>query len=175
MVVPPETTLLDKGGPRRDRHSFMDSAQDQPAPGPSGALNNQQMVVEFLRHRSTPCPTCGYDLANSPNSVCSECGTQLVLSLHPIQVTGPKLAAGMTGVIVGLVMSVVRCLVSLGHGSLLGALASVILFSAAVVQLSLYERYFRMVRSRRRQLLGVYALSGWSVPAIIILWFLMSR
>lgn len=135
----------------------------------------RELLTEYLRNRNVPCPSCSYNLCNVTNCICPECGTELFFHIHPSRTGGEKkLALGMFGIIAGLVLSMLAFLVGL-HRGLATALPAVFLFAAGVVQLSLWEKYFRRIRARRRDLLWIYVASGWAIPFIILLWLFLPR
>ncbi len=131
-----------------------------------------QIVTEFLRERNVSCPVCRYNLRNVVTGICPECGVALAIHVHPRNVASGSSATGMLGVVVGIMASLVAALLSVRHGA--GAIVLSLLFlTAAIVQLSLWEYYFRRVRAQRRDMLWVYTCSGWAIPAIIVLWLII--
>ena len=54
------------------------------------------LLLQFLRGRDVPCPSCGYNLRDLTGDRCPECGQEITLR---IQLAEPKLAAMLTGLI----------------------------------------------------------------------------
>jgi hypothetical protein len=50
--------------------------EPEPAPDDHAAL-----LRAFLTDRDVPCPSCGYNLRNTPGERCGECGAALVLAV----------------------------------------------------------------------------------------------
>ncbi len=128
----------------------------------------RELLTEYLHGRNILCPSCGYNLRDVTTGICPECGTELMIHVHPRHAGARTSGLGMFGVVLGLVLCVLSSLLGLRHG-LISAIPGVLLFVAAVVQLSLWDRYYRRIRLRRRDLLWVYIASGWAIPGIIVL------
>ena len=54
------------------------------------------LLLQFLRARGIPCPSCGYNLRDLTGDRCPECGQEVALRLRLAE---PKLAAMLTGLI----------------------------------------------------------------------------
>ena len=54
------------------------------------------LLLQFLRARDVPCPSCAYNLRDLTGDRCPECGQEITLRL---QLAEPKLAAMLTGLI----------------------------------------------------------------------------
>lgn len=127
------------------------------------------LLVTYCYERDVTCPNCSYSLRNSTTPRCPECGAELLLHIHPRVGAAPiSSTIGLIGVVVGLILCIVAILGSFTRGW--GAIGvSVALFVLTVVQLSLWDTYFRKVRRKDRAKLPVYIASGWAMPVIIIL------
>lgn len=159
--------LADPDPPRANAHAAVAAAHEPHGPTPVG-----QLVTEFLRERNVPCPVCAYNLRNVVTGICPECGVTVAIHIHPRNVASGSSTAGMLGLVVGIVASLVAALLSVRHGTT-AVVLSLLFLTAAIVQLSLWEQYFRRVRAQRRELLWVYTCSGWAIPAIIVLWLII--
>ncbi|HLO41803.1 MAG TPA: hypothetical protein VK176_12330 [Phycisphaerales bacterium] len=140
---------------------------------PGEPVSLADLVVTYCHERDVTCPHCSYSLRNAQSPVCPECGSQLLLHIHPRMGVSPLSSTlGLFGVVIGLMMSLVSILGSLRLGWTSVGI-SVVIFIGSVVQLSLWDRYFRRIRRHDRAKLPVYIMSGWLIPVIVVVrWIL---
>ncbi len=60
--------------------------------------SSNDLLKEFLSERSTPCPSCGYDLRNLTGSSCPECGQRLQLSVTLVYHNLPAYVVGLVSI-----------------------------------------------------------------------------
>ncbi|MBL8963270.1 MAG: hypothetical protein JNK70_04290 [Phycisphaerae bacterium] len=134
----------------------------------------RELLGEFLCGRDVGCPVCGYNLRDVGAGVCPECGMELTLHVHPIRAGSATSAAGMFGVVLGIVGALLVLVLGIGFSRGLAVLATGgFLVAAGVVQLCVWERYHRRVRTGRPDLVWVYVASGWVIPAALLLWWVL--
>lgn len=128
----------------------------------------RDLLTEYLRNRNVSCPVCGYNVCNVVTGICPECGMELMLHVHPRHV-GPRTSAvGMVGILIGLVANVLITLLGLSSKGFYALVPGIALFVLGIFQLAVWEKYYRRIRARRRDLLWIYVCSGWAILAITV-------
>jgi hypothetical protein len=147
-------------------------------------MNDEQLLINYLANRDTPCPLCGYNLRGLQRAACPECNQVLVLRVdlaeHFVRafvfaIVGLGAGVGICGlgVLAGTTEAIDGTL-DHEHGVLLGVAATG--FAIAVTGLVLLTRWRRHFLRMSQHLRVTVSLLCWApATAVVGLLFWFSR